>query len=190
VGVAFGAALDGGQASRWDPLCEVPWYLHPAARATPTISGRRLDGPGVFRYDANVAIEASRVFATSTLDFSSLGCWEVTGRYRTSTLSFQIRVRPNLVTVWGVRTRPRPPPAVRHRRVLGRVASSSSAADPIRCTGLSTHSPSRGNGHCGVANLPVNSQVSSVIEFSHPIRSKRLAWEEPRRESALACPAR
>jgi hypothetical protein len=84
--------LDGTRSVKF------PWYLHPAARATPTISGRRLDGPGIFRYDANVAIEASRVFATSTLAFSSLGCWEVTGRYRTSTLSFQIRVRPNPVT--------------------------------------------------------------------------------------------
>jgi hypothetical protein len=61
-----------------------------------------------------------------------------------------------------------------------RVASSSSAVNPIRCTGLRTHSPSRGNAHCGVANLPVNSQVNSVIEFSHPTGEPSQLLRRPR----------
>jgi hypothetical protein len=75
-----------------------PWYLYPPARATPTVTGRRLDGRGVFRYDANVAFDGSRVFATSSLDFSALGCWQVTGHYRGSTVTFRLRVRPNPLT--------------------------------------------------------------------------------------------
>jgi hypothetical protein len=73
---------------------KVPWYLLPPGR-TPVITGHRLDGQGVFRADANVAYEGSKVFATSSLDFSALGCWQVTGRYNRSVLTFRIQVRPN-----------------------------------------------------------------------------------------------
>ncbi|HEY6425981.1 MAG TPA: hypothetical protein VIX84_02005 [Acidimicrobiales bacterium] len=64
----------------------------------PLITGRRVDGPGILRYDANIATGTLRVFVTSTLDFSRLGCWQVRGRYRGSTLTFQLRVRPNPLT--------------------------------------------------------------------------------------------
>ena len=74
-----------------------PWYLIPPGHV-PTISGRRLDGDGVFRADANVAMVGSLTVATSSLIFSSLGCWEVTGTYLTSTLTFRVRVRPNPLT--------------------------------------------------------------------------------------------
>jgi hypothetical protein len=75
-----------------------PWYLYPQAQATPTITGRRLDGPGMFRYDTNVAFDGSRVFATSSLKFSALGCWQVTGHYRGSSVTFRLQVRPNPAT--------------------------------------------------------------------------------------------
>jgi hypothetical protein len=79
-------------------LMKFPWFLNPPVRDTPMITGRRLDGRGTFRYDANVAIDGSRTFATSSLYFSALGCWQVKGHYRGSTVSIRLRVRPNPVT--------------------------------------------------------------------------------------------
>jgi hypothetical protein len=70
---------------------KVPWYLLPPGH-TPAITGHRLDGKGVFRSDANVAYEGSKVFATSSLGFSTTGCWQVTGRYNGSAVTFRINV--------------------------------------------------------------------------------------------------
>lgn len=67
-----------------------PWFTRPSG--TPTITGRRLDGPGTFSADANVAQDATSTFVTSTMRFSQAGCWKVTARYGDSKLSFPIRI--------------------------------------------------------------------------------------------------
>ena len=67
-----------------------PWFTRP--NGLPQINGRRLDGPGTFHYDANRAFDGRGAFNTSTLDFSTPGCWSVTGRYGTSRLRFTLRV--------------------------------------------------------------------------------------------------
>jgi hypothetical protein len=68
-----------------------PWFTRPIG--LPQISARRLDGPGVFRYDTNLATdEKGRHFVTSTLVFSARGCWEVTGSFRSSSLRFRLHV--------------------------------------------------------------------------------------------------
>jgi hypothetical protein len=67
-----------------------PWYTRP--NGVIQIHGRRLDGPGTFQFDVNLAWDARGKFDTSTLDFSVPGCWEVTGRYGTSSLRFDLSV--------------------------------------------------------------------------------------------------
>jgi len=71
-------------------LLKFPWLTRP--NGLPRIDGRRLNGPGVFHYDVNRAYDARGAFNTSTLRFSSAGCWQVTGRYGSSTVRFQLRV--------------------------------------------------------------------------------------------------
>jgi hypothetical protein len=78
-------------------LIKVPWYLLPAGH-TPTITSRRLDGPGIFHFDTNVASEGGTVFATSTLNFSTPGCWQVTGRYLKSAVTFRVHIARKLET--------------------------------------------------------------------------------------------
>jgi hypothetical protein len=71
-------------------LVKFPWFTRPSG--VPRITGRRLDGPGTFTGDANVARDENGTFVTSSLIFSDAGCWKVTARYRGSTLTFPIRV--------------------------------------------------------------------------------------------------
>lgn len=68
-----------------------PWYLIPAKGDVPAITGRRLDGPGTFDAKANAAYGPG-VWAVSGLHFSSAGCWEVTGSYGDSAVTFRMRV--------------------------------------------------------------------------------------------------
>ena len=70
-----------------------PWYLIPRRGDVPTITGRRVDGAGTFSSDANPTdLPGTAGFVTSTLVFSNAGCWEVTGTYNGSKLTFRIRV--------------------------------------------------------------------------------------------------
>jgi hypothetical protein len=69
-----------------------PWLTRPAGNDVPTISGRRLDGAGTFKAEANRAFDANGSWVASNLTFSSPGCWEVTARYRGSTLTVRLRV--------------------------------------------------------------------------------------------------
>ena len=71
-------------------LLKFPWLTVPNGLLR--IDGRRLNGPGVFHYDVNRAYDARGAFNTSTLRFSSRGCWQVTGRYGPSTVRFELRV--------------------------------------------------------------------------------------------------
>mgnify|MGYP001431590969 CR=1 FL=1 len=88
-------ALDGGPVLRPDGtyvISKLPWYVLPPG-GKPALTGRRVDGPGVFRADSNVAFEQGTYFATSSLDFSTVGCWQVTARYHGTTLRFPVLVR-------------------------------------------------------------------------------------------------
>jgi hypothetical protein len=76
------------QAAGW--LLKFPWDTRPFG--LPTISGRRLDGPGAFHADAHPATDSRGTWVVSSLIFSGPGCWEVTGRYRASTMRFRIHV--------------------------------------------------------------------------------------------------
>ena len=73
----------------WRMKC--PWFTVPVG--LPKVGARRLDGPGVIRYDVNAATdETGTHFVTSTLVFSTGGCWEITGRFRESSLRFRVKV--------------------------------------------------------------------------------------------------
>ena len=74
-----------------------PWYTTP--NGPPLIGARRLDGAGTFHANVDRATDASGVFEVSTLDFSAPGCWEVTARFRSSTLQFRLRISPLPSTV-------------------------------------------------------------------------------------------
>jgi hypothetical protein len=71
-------------------VIKMPWFTRPFG--IPAIRARRLDGVGTFRAGANEAIDGSGTWVASNLVFSTAGCWEVTGRYRGSTLRFEVRV--------------------------------------------------------------------------------------------------
>ena len=79
------------QQSVW--RLKFPWYTRPFG--LPTITGRRLDGVGIFHADANPATDSRGTWVVSSLEFSQAGCWQVTSRYRTSTIRFRVRVRTN-----------------------------------------------------------------------------------------------
>jgi len=71
-------------------ILKFPWYTR--TNALPRLAGRRLDGAGVFHFDVNRAYDETGAFVTSTLGFSTAGCWEVTGHLGTSTVVFRIHV--------------------------------------------------------------------------------------------------
>ena len=49
------------------------WFTTPLG--LPSITGRRLDGPGTFRADVNYATDSSGTWVVSDLFFSAPGCW-------------------------------------------------------------------------------------------------------------------
>ncbi len=69
------------------------WYTRPFG--LPTITGRRLDGPGTFHADANPATDSRGTWVVSSFVFSHPGCWQVTGRYRSSTIRFDMHILAN-----------------------------------------------------------------------------------------------
>lgn len=59
-----------------------------------TVTGRRLDGLGTFTY-GHPGTNASADFGTAMLvgvDYPSVGCWEITARYRDGRLSYVVQV--------------------------------------------------------------------------------------------------
>jgi hypothetical protein len=71
-----------------------PWYLIPSpAGALPTVTGKRLDGPGTFTFEGH-AVEGAPLggVAVSAFTYSAAGCWKVTARYRESRVTFRVRV--------------------------------------------------------------------------------------------------
>lgn len=71
-------------------LVKFPWFTRPFG--LPRIDARRLDGPGRFRSSVNAAIDEAGTFVTSSLVFSTAGCWEVTSRFDDSVVRFRLRV--------------------------------------------------------------------------------------------------
>ena len=69
------------------------WYTRPFG--LPTITGRRLDGSGTFHAHADPATDFRGTWVASTFEFSHLGCWQVTSRYRSSTVRFRMRILAN-----------------------------------------------------------------------------------------------
>ena len=69
------------------------WFTRPFG--LPTITGHRLDGAGTFHADANPATDSRGTWVVSSLEFSGPGCWQVTGRYRNSTIRFRMRILAN-----------------------------------------------------------------------------------------------
>jgi hypothetical protein len=69
------------------------WYTRPFG--LPTITGRRLDGTGTFHADANPATDSRGTWIVSSFVFSHPGCWQVTGRYRSSTIRFRMHILAN-----------------------------------------------------------------------------------------------
>jgi photosystem II stability/assembly factor-like uncharacterized protein len=74
----------------WD--LKFPWFTKPSG--LPQISARRLDGPGTFSSDVNHALDSRGAWVVSSLQFSTPGCWEVTGRFQSSTLTFRVAIGP------------------------------------------------------------------------------------------------
>jgi hypothetical protein len=70
-----------------------PWYTRPFG--LPAITGRRLDGTGTFHAEANPATDSRGTWVVSSLEFSRPGCWQVTGRYRSSTIRFRMHILAN-----------------------------------------------------------------------------------------------
>ena len=71
-------------------VIKMPWFTRPFG--IPAIAARRLDGIGTFHATADEAIDENGKWVASNLIFSTAGCWEVTGRYRASTLRFEARI--------------------------------------------------------------------------------------------------
>jgi hypothetical protein len=58
-----------------------------------TVTGRRLDAPGTFSFGPGTNAGADFGIAMLVgIDVPTTGCWEITGRYRTSTLSVTVSV--------------------------------------------------------------------------------------------------
>jgi hypothetical protein len=67
-----------------------PWLTRPFG--LPRIDGRRLDGHGTFRADANEAIDQRGKWVVSSLEFLTPGCWEVTARFDRAAITFRLLV--------------------------------------------------------------------------------------------------
>jgi hypothetical protein len=66
---------------------KIGWYAIPFG--LPTITARRLDGPGRATGDANQAINEHGKWVASAIELPSVGCWAITARYRHSTITFR-----------------------------------------------------------------------------------------------------
>ena len=66
-----------------------------------TITGRRLDGPSaplIFDFASNAFISGKGYFIVSALTLPTMGCWEITGHYKSQELSqeltFVVKIGP------------------------------------------------------------------------------------------------
>jgi hypothetical protein len=83
----------GGTPYEHGWLVKFPWFTRPFG--LPRIDARRIDGPGSFRSSVNAATAEAGTFVTSSLVFSTAGCWEVTSRFDGSVLRFRVQVGTN-----------------------------------------------------------------------------------------------
>jgi hypothetical protein len=73
-------------------LVKFPWFTRPFG--LPRIDGKRIDGAGTFRAGVDRAVDESGTFVTSSLVFSTPGCWEITSRFDDSVVRFRLEVGP------------------------------------------------------------------------------------------------
>jgi hypothetical protein len=85
---AFGVPGTAYHQHEW--LVKFPWFTRPFG--LPRIDARRIDGPGTFRATVDRAVDQTGTWVTSSLVFSTAGCWEVTSRFDDSVLQFRIKV--------------------------------------------------------------------------------------------------
>jgi hypothetical protein len=83
----------------WPPLEDgtysigkVPWFLRDKYEAMPTITGKRVDGPGTFTASVNGARSGGHDWFVSGLRFSAAGCWKVVGTWDHTKVAFRILV--------------------------------------------------------------------------------------------------
>lgn len=100
-----------------------PWYTRPFG--LPTITGRRLDGTGTFHADANPATDARGTWVVSSLEFSRPGCWQITSRYGSSTIRFNMHILAN--------AHPAPPSSA---QPAASIPPSSTLPAPTTTTGI------------------------------------------------------
>jgi hypothetical protein len=87
--IAAALRLHGDHQTRgW--VIKMPWITRPFG--IPVITARRLDGVGTFHASADEAIDQNGQWVASNLIFSTAGCWEVTSRFRGSTIRFEVRI--------------------------------------------------------------------------------------------------
>jgi hypothetical protein len=80
-----------GQKTWW---WSVDWSMRTELEPAISVTGRRLDGPGTF--EAGPGTNGTADFGTAMLvgvDVPTTGCWELTGRYRSASLSYVVLVR-------------------------------------------------------------------------------------------------
>jgi len=73
-------------------LGKVAWFLRDEYEGIPTITGRRLDGPGTFSARVNGARSGGHDWIAPSLTFSTAGCWKVVGAWKDETVAFRILV--------------------------------------------------------------------------------------------------
>jgi hypothetical protein len=74
-------------------LFKIPWFTRPFG--LPRIDATRLDGTGSFRPSVHRATDEAGTFVTSSLIFSTAGCWQVTSRFDDSVVRFRLPVGTN-----------------------------------------------------------------------------------------------
>jgi len=85
---AFGAPGTPYHQHAW--LVKFPWFTRPFG--LPRIDARRINGPGTFRATVDRATDQTGTWVTSSLVFSTAGCWEVTTRFDDSVMEFRLKV--------------------------------------------------------------------------------------------------
>jgi len=69
---------------------------HPAAKLT--VTARRLDGPAppaeILKANSSYREQDWKAFLVGGINFSTTGCWEVSGRYEYDELTFVVWVSP------------------------------------------------------------------------------------------------
>lgn len=135
-------------------LLKFPWFTRPFG--LPRINGHRIDGPGSFRFDAGSATDQGGTWVVSSLEFSALGCWEVTASYRNVGIVFRILVR-DIGTIAGTLREVGGPSPGLDRAIAGTVTITGRS-------GFSVRAPTNRNGFS--VDLPVGTYTVTGTSLS------------------------